>query len=166
LNGGGNGGGGVAYNKSASSLAATPAGLSPGTAPFSILSLARLQDMKSNPVDDEPGLTRLMGRENTIKLGCGVQLFGFEAPMAGMSMTAGEAGAAAASNVTSRTVRWGSAYGHAGACGQLALCDPSTGVVLVVTSNKAATPGQKNVGYEVLSLVAEELNLGKPLPFW
>jgi len=164
---GGNGGGGMAYNKSASSLAATPAGLSPGTSPFSILSLTRLQDMKANPMDDAPGLTRLMGRENTIKLGCGVQLFGFEAPMAGTSQTVGEGSAAGeASNVTTRTVRWGSAYGHAGACGQLALCDPSTGVVLVVTSNKAATPGQKNVGYEVLSLVAEELNLGKPLPIW
>lgn len=147
--------------KSSSSSAPTPAGLSPASPPFTILSLARLEDMKANPVDSEPGLTRIMGREHTVKLACGVQLFGFEAPAA---MVAG--GPEGAGNSPMEVVRWGSAYGHAGACGQLALCDPSTGVVLVVTSNKAALPGQKNIGYEVLSLVTEELNLGRPLPFW
>ncbi len=157
----------VGLAKSSSSLAATPTGISPAATPFSLLSLARLQEMKASPVDDEPGLTRLMGRENTIKLANGVQLFGFEMTTSSSAAAAeGGSGGGGGGGATTRTVRWGSAYGHAGACGQLALCDPSTGVVLVVTSNKAAIPGQKNLGYEVLSLVAEELNLGKPVPFW
>ena len=112
-----------------------------------LLSLERLRDMRSTQSDEEPGFTRLMGREASIRLGMGVQLFGFRQEQA------------------NGAVRY-SAYGHASACGQLALTDPSTGLVLVVTSNRQPLPGQKNPGFEVLKLVAEELNLGEPLPIW
>jgi CubicO group peptidase (beta-lactamase class C family) len=153
------------------------------------LSPGRLQALRADPMEEQPGLTRLVGREHPIVLGCGVQLFGFEQPAAAASVQAPQEGrgprggdgipeARSSSDLrgtvatipvadsNSTNVRWGPAYGHAAACGQLALCDPSNGVVLVVTGNKAGIPGQKNVGFEVLKLVAEELHLGKPLPIW
>lgn len=162
---------------------ATAAAFGINGSPRPVLSPGSLRQLRADAMEEQPGLTRLVGRENPIVLGCGVQLFGFERPAAAAPAPAGipearsssdlanAATANGSSNSSSNTtnssaVRWGPAYGHAAACGQLALCDPSTGVVLVVTGNKAAIPGQKNVGYEVLKLVAEELQLGKPLPIW
>lgn len=192
---GANGSGSGSGSSSSRSSSTAPAFGINGS-PRPVLSPGRLRALRADPMEEQPGLTRLVGREHPIVLGCGVQLFGFEHPAAsaasvpapqdgGRGARGGDGipearsfsdlrGAAATATTTAAdsggnsttNVRWGPAYGHAAACGQLALCDPSNGVVLVVTGNKAGIPGQKNVGYEVLKLVAEELHLGKPLPIW
>jgi CubicO group peptidase (beta-lactamase class C family) len=179
-NGGGRGGTKNGNKKAPAAAVASAFGINGSPRP--VLSLARLQELRTNAMEEQPGLTRLVGREHPIMLGCGVQLFGFEQPpppqgipearsasdltAAGNGATAYATTSSSGGSSSSSTVRWGPAYGHAAACGQLALCDPSTGVVLVVTGNKAGIPGQKNVGYEVLKLVSEELHLGRPLPIW
>jgi CubicO group peptidase (beta-lactamase class C family) len=129
-----------ASSTSSSAVASSPV-------PPAVLSLERLREMRAGARDEEPGVFgRLVGREATIRLGMGVQLFGMQDKETGATRY--------------------SAYGHAASCGQLALCDLSTGVSVVVTSNKAPLPGGKNVGFEVLKAVSDELGLGQPMPFW
>ena len=177
MNGHGHGhGNGNGSSKKAAATAAAASAFGITGSPRPVLSVAALQALRTGVAEEQPGLTRLVGRENPIVLGCGVQVFGFEPAGGGgggkgipevrsaPDLAASTSNGSNGSNGSS--VRWGPAYGHAAACGQLALCDPSTGVVLVVTGNKAGIPGQKNVGFEVLKLVSEELQLGRPRPIW
>jgi CubicO group peptidase (beta-lactamase class C family) len=127
----------------------TAAGPATGPSPPAILSAARLRDMRCAQDVESPAFTRLVGRENAIRLGLGVQLFSFRQTR--------EDG--------TEFLRSG-AYGHASAGGQLVLVDPFLGLVIAVLGNRAPLPGDKNLGFEVLKAVAEELNLGVPVPIW
>jgi len=106
--------------------------------------------MRSSPQEEESVFSRMVGRESPIRLAMGVQLFGVQ-------KTKPDGG--------STVVRY-NAYGHASTCGQVVLSDPSSGLVVVVLSNKATLPGQRTLGQEVLRIVGEELELGEVLPIW